>query len=238
MIVITVETVNSIDRVVIDPGDFRGTVTGSSGGRSWELSADGYKFVDYNAPLSGTVVYRFGDATRSVTLASMVSDSIGSLNGLKAAPIVRGTSRTRGFETGAAVTWATNNRRPWVLFPRESREPVENLEFSTETAGTVTVEDLLDRPAPLLVKHNVERCHVPGCLVPPVRLVTVTAANHEYRGFTSDSEMAAWSLEVVPGVAPSHPVPAYSWWNVREENSNWVLDGLATSGSWYDLLKG
>lgn len=236
--IVSKETIDGVDRVIVDPVNFRGVITGSSGGRSWKITAPGYKFVDYNAPLSGLVTYMFGTTRRNVTLASSVSDSVGSLNGLKVAPVVRGTSRTRSFETGAAVTWATNNRRPWVLFPRESREPVENLEFLTETAGTITVEELLNNPAPLLVKHDTGSCRVPGCLLPPVRLVTVNTANHEYRGYTAGAELVAWSFDVVPGVEPGKPVPAYSWWNVREENNNWNLDGLADAGSWYDVLKG
>ena len=226
--------------------DSGGPLTGHVDGHEpWVVVDDhpGFEVVDPFAPLGGAVVYEnSAGETTTVAVVSRVADSIGTVDSQIVATGVRGPERSRDWGL-ATVLRPRNSAKAWVAYPRVFQAGQEPFIFATSSVQSRNVERLLEAPRDVVIRHNLALCRMPGCTVPPARLVALEGLSGSTAGFTHDSEWTDWKFAVadvdpavVRGSADSGGVVALSdWGDVARRFTDW---GQAVQSDWGQLARG
>lgn len=237
---VTVEYVNGVPRVIVDPEGYTGTVyvINEAGERRTIDDHGGVAFVDPLAPLAGSLKYGKTNGIVaappwSVTIPRTVGDAIVVPGGSASARIILQNERQVEFDLGASVVEAVNNPVPWVKYPKMTREPRVRLSFHSFADDTTVIEELLSRGQTLQVKHA-PGCRVPRCKIPAERFLLPLSASHDYVGWSNEGELVAWQMECVATRPVAGSVPARTWFldgDAVDSSKSWKL----SEASWFSV---
>ena len=215
------------------PWDLSWEVRGHTGvprGGSGIGTGEQVVLVDVGAPIGAPVTYTLrvggeptatGEVLRPYSggslLSSLAGDSLADFAWLGDDPR-QGVRRFHASDV-------EGSRRPPLRLAPVAGDGSGSLVAVTSGRGTATLRALLTSNTPLLLLHNLARCEIPGCDIPPSELVYITADPNLRYGTVHAAERE-WSLSFL---LAADPEPGY-----RAGTSTW--DDVDAAGLTWDEL--
>lgn len=232
-------------------------VTGSDGASSWPVrggsgvwAGEQVAMLDPMCPVGVPVTYTLrarsvGGAVTTlsagpITRASMALMAVTSLDGRRAVRVridpswtdeIKSEGRIQRFDIPGA-------RRPVLRLDVVSQASEGTMELHTVGDDTIMLSTLMGENMPLICLHDTATCPLPGCDLPPVRLLMPLSASRTL-GARRDIAERDWSIPwlEVDDPTPDQRVMPSVWDELDAINLLWpTLEGLSLTWDQFDLM--
>ena len=237
------------------PTDSTWTLTGSSGDTSWPVrggsgvwAGEQVAMLDPMCPVESDVAYTLRWVTPAGAIGQQSAGPIrrhgvGSMlvTSLDGRRMVRVTVRgddEQGESARIQRFDIPGSRRPVLRLDAVSGATGGTAEWSTRGGDTALLVALMQENRPLISLHDPTVCEIPGCDIPPVRLL-MPLSNRRARSARRD---AAWRDWQVPWLESDDPTPDQRvmpsiWDEFDAVGLTWdQLDALSLTWDQFDLM--